>query len=89
MTLTFQPSTSFTETLSVVDAVLASVARRVPLHVSREDLASAGKLALVEALLRYEDRRSRPGRIAMCAFAARFSMNCAAWIRCRATPAPR
>ncbi len=54
MTLTFQPSTSFTETLSVVDAVLASVARRVPLHVSREDLASAGKLALVEALLRFE-----------------------------------
>lgn len=26
----------------------------VPLHVSREDLASAGKLALVEALLRFE-----------------------------------
>ena len=38
----------------MVDAVLAAVARRVPLHVSRDDLASAGKLALVEALLRYE-----------------------------------
>jgi RNA polymerase sigma factor for flagellar operon FliA len=36
-----------------VDAVLASVARRVPPHVSREDLASAGKVALVEALLRF------------------------------------
>ena len=53
------------EFLSVVDAVLTSVARRVPLHVSREDLASAGKLALVEALLRFEDesagRPLRPG----------------------------
>jgi RNA polymerase sigma factor for flagellar operon FliA len=54
MALTFQPSASFTETISVVDAVLASVARRMPLHVSREDLASAGKLALVEALLHYD-----------------------------------
>jgi RNA polymerase sigma factor for flagellar operon FliA len=55
MTLTFpHTSSSLADTLSVVDAVLATVARRVPLHVSREDLASAGKLALVEALLRYE-----------------------------------
>lgn len=37
----------------MVDAVLASIGRRIPLHVSREDLASAGKLALVEALLRF------------------------------------
>jgi RNA polymerase sigma factor for flagellar operon FliA len=36
-----------------VDAVLVSVARRIPLHVSREDLASAGKVALIEALLRF------------------------------------
>ena len=54
MTLTLQPFASFAETISVVDAALATVARRVPLHVSREDLASAGKLALVEALLRFE-----------------------------------
>ena len=53
MTLTLQRPASFTETISVVDAVLAAVARRVPPQVSREDLASTGKLALVEALLRY------------------------------------
>lgn len=55
MTLILQPSPSalLTETLSVVEVVLASVARRLPPHVSREDLASAGKLALVEALLNF------------------------------------
>lgn len=56
MTLSFQhtPPTSLADTLSVVDAVLASFDRRLPAHVSREDLASAGKLALVEALLRFD-----------------------------------
>lgn len=56
MTLILQPSpsASLTETLSVVDAVLASVARRLPPHVSREDLTSAGKVALVEALLGFD-----------------------------------
>ena len=56
MTLTLQLSlpASLVETLSVVDVVLASVARHLPPHVSREDLASAGKVALVEALLRFD-----------------------------------
>ena len=56
MTLILQPSSSasLTETLSVVEVVLASVARRLPPHVSREDLASAGKVALVEALLGFD-----------------------------------
>ena len=54
MTLALPSFASLAETISVVDAALASVVRRVPLHVSREDLASAGKLALVEALLRYD-----------------------------------
>jgi RNA polymerase sigma factor for flagellar operon FliA len=53
MTLTLQRPASIAETISVVDAVLAALARRVPPQVPREDLASAGKLALVEALLRY------------------------------------
>src|ERR1051326_9339518 len=44
---------SLADTLSVVDAVLGAIDRRVPAHVSREDLASAGKLALIEALLRF------------------------------------
>lgn len=35
--------------LDIVDTALATVSRRVPLHVARDDLASAGKLALVAA----------------------------------------
>ena len=56
--MTFPPSeaqaASLADTLSVVDAVLGSLDRRLPAHVSRDDLASAGKLALVEALLRFD-----------------------------------
>lgn len=50
------PSLSVTlgDTLTVVDAVLGSLNNRLPAHVSRDDLASAGKLALVETLLRFE-----------------------------------
>lgn len=47
-------SPALAETLSVVDAVLASLGHRLPVAASREDLASAGKLALVEALLRFD-----------------------------------
>ena len=56
MTLTFQhpPTASLADTLSVVDTVLAALDRRLPAHVSRDDLASAGKLALIEALLRFD-----------------------------------
>jgi RNA polymerase sigma factor for flagellar operon FliA len=48
------PPVSLADTLSVVDAVLGSLDRRLPAHVSRDDLASAGKLALIEALLRFD-----------------------------------
>ncbi len=56
MTLALQhtPSASLADTLSVVDAVLGALDRRLPAHVSRDDLASAGKLALIEALLRFD-----------------------------------
>jgi RNA polymerase sigma factor for flagellar operon FliA len=56
MTLTIPHSSavSLADTLSVVDAVLAALDRRLPAHVSRDDLASAGKLALIEALLRFD-----------------------------------
>lgn len=37
------------DVLDVVDAALASVARRLPEHVSRDDLLGAGRLALVRA----------------------------------------
>ncbi|HVZ64139.1 MAG TPA: sigma-70 family RNA polymerase sigma factor [Lacunisphaera sp.] len=45
---------SLAETIGVVDAVLGAFDRRLPACVSRDDLASAGKLALVEALLRFD-----------------------------------
>lgn len=45
---------SLSDILPVVDAVLASLARRLPAFVSREDLASAAKIALIEALDRFE-----------------------------------
>ena len=50
MTLALQhtPTASIADTLSVVDAVLGALDRRIPAHVSREDLASAGQLALVD-----------------------------------------
>lgn len=56
MTLTLQhtPTASLADTLNVVDAVLGALDRRLPAHVSRDDLASAGKLALIEALLRFD-----------------------------------
>ncbi len=54
LSLPTSPPVSLADTLSVVDAVLGSLDRRLPAHVSRDDLASAGKLALVEALLRFD-----------------------------------
>ena len=56
MTLSLPQSSpiSLTDTLSVVDAVLGAIDRRIPAHVSRDDLASTGKLALIEALLRFD-----------------------------------
>ena len=56
MTLTLPHSSpvSLADTLSVVDAVLGTLDRRLPAHVSRDDLASAGKLALIEALLHFD-----------------------------------
>ena len=56
MTLALPQSSpvSLLDTLSVVDAVLGALDRRLPAHVSRDDLASAGKLALIEALLRFD-----------------------------------
>src|SRR5881296_2451153 len=56
MTPAFSTSTpiSLADTLSVVEAALGAIDRRLPAHVSRDDLASAGKLALIEALLRFD-----------------------------------
>mgnify|MGYP002378173408 FL=1 len=61
MTTTLSPATRLIDTLSVVESVLRQLGRRLPTHVSREDLASAGKVALVEALLRFDgpDREAR------------------------------
>lgn len=53
LSLPISPPVSLADTLSVVDAALGAIDRRIPAHVSRDDLASAGKLALIEALLRF------------------------------------
>lgn len=44
-----QRSAAVVDLLDIVDTALATVSRRVPAHVARDDLASAGKLALVTA----------------------------------------
>jgi RNA polymerase sigma factor for flagellar operon FliA len=41
---------SIAEVLPIVDAVVAQMSRHLPPHVSAQDLASAGKLALMEVL---------------------------------------
>ena len=41
------------DTLSVVESVLRHIGRRLPSHISREDLASAGKVALIQTLNRF------------------------------------
>ncbi|HEY0966433.1 MAG TPA: sigma-70 family RNA polymerase sigma factor [Opitutaceae bacterium] len=46
------PEPSLARTLAVVDTVLGQLSRRLPAHVSREDLASAGKVALIESFVR-------------------------------------
>ncbi len=53
-TFTSSPPASLADTLDVVDAVVGSLDRRLPAHVSREDLASAGKVALIEALTQFD-----------------------------------
>lgn len=41
---------SIAEVLPIIDTVVAQMCRHLPAHVSAEDLASAGKLALMEVL---------------------------------------
>src|SRR5688572_27103265 len=48
------PAAGLADFLDLVETALAPVARRLPAHVTRDDLASAGKLALVTALARAE-----------------------------------
>lgn len=44
-----QSPVAVVDLLDIVDTALATVSRRVPMHVARDDLASAGKLALIAA----------------------------------------
>lgn len=45
-----RPRVSVLDVLDIVDTALATVALRLPAHVSREDLASAGRVALIAAV---------------------------------------
>lgn len=44
-----QSPVAVVDLLDIVDTALATISRRVPMHVARDDLASAGKLALIAA----------------------------------------
>lgn len=50
MTSTVSSPTVLADFLDLVEAALAGVSRHLPVNVARDDLASAGKLALVTAL---------------------------------------
>jgi RNA polymerase sigma factor for flagellar operon FliA len=50
MTCVKSSSVVLADLLDIVDTALATVSRRLPAHVGRDDLASAGKLALVSTL---------------------------------------
>jgi RNA polymerase sigma factor for flagellar operon FliA len=50
MTSVTPVSLVLTDVLDIVDTALATISRRLPAHVGREDLASVGKLALIAAL---------------------------------------
>jgi len=57
---------SILEVLPVVDAVVAQMSRHLPRHVSAEDLASAGKLALLEVLDDFDGSFSRDRGYVIC-----------------------
>ena len=50
MTCLFPVSETLFDFLDIVDTAVATVARRLPTHVSRDDMESVAKLALVNAL---------------------------------------
>lgn len=54
MTATSFSSASLADVLDVVDVAMRALDRRLPAYVPRDDLASAGKVALVQALLGFD-----------------------------------
>ncbi|MGC4071484.1 MAG: sigma-70 family RNA polymerase sigma factor [Nibricoccus sp.] len=50
MSTTLTSSLSLAECLDIVDTAAATITRRLPAHVSQDDLISVGKLALISAL---------------------------------------
>ena len=45
-------SVTLADVLDIVDTAVATIARRVPRHIGRDDLASVGKIALIQAFAR-------------------------------------
>ncbi len=73
------------ESLPIVGHQVSYMLRRVPGHVQKEDLVSAGTLALVQAARNFDPDRGVP--FVSCAsirIRARLPMSCAPWIGCRA-----
>ena len=50
MNIVTPASVGLSDVLDIVDTALATISRRLPAHVGREDLATVGKLALIAAL---------------------------------------
>jgi len=50
MNIVTPASVGLSDVLDIVDTALATISRRLPAHVGREDLASVGKLALIAAM---------------------------------------
>ncbi len=57
---------AITDVLPIVDAVVAQMSRHLPEHVSAEDLASAGKLALMEVLSDFDGSFSQDRGYVVC-----------------------
>src|SRR5580658_10492914 len=57
---------SIADVLPIVDDVVAQMSRHLPPHVSSEDLASAGKLALVEVLSAFNGSFSEDRGYVVC-----------------------
>lgn len=50
MNTTLESSTELEDYLDIVDTAVATISRRLPAHIGREDLATVGKIALLSAL---------------------------------------
>jgi len=66
VTLTLTENISLLDVMPIVDAVVAQMSRHLPAHVSAQDLASAGKLAVMEVLGDFNNDLSQDRGYVVC-----------------------